>query len=67
MKEWQKKRITFTAEDIPEENLKRTDPLVVTLTARRKLGERKESATSSEEWAIDITLVDTGSSVEILF
>ncbi|XP_026420369.1 uncharacterized protein LOC113316397 [Papaver somniferum] len=65
LKEWEKKKITFAADEIPEENLRRTDPLVITVTVERK--ERNEKAKTSEELAINRTLVDTGSSVDILF
>ncbi|XP_026378947.1 uncharacterized protein LOC113273447 [Papaver somniferum] len=65
VKEWEKTKITFAADEIPEENLTRTDPLVITIAAeRRKVGDKTEN---SEEWAINRTLVDIGSAVDILF
>lgn len=65
LNEWQKQKIMFEADDIPQGSWGRTDPLAVTIPARKM--EKDKDAKASEEWAIEGTLIDTGSSADILF
>lgn len=65
LKEWEKVEITFAAEEIPAKNLKRIDPLVITVTAER--GENIVMKTKSKKWTVDRTLIDTRSGVDVLF
>ncbi|XP_026459069.1 uncharacterized protein LOC113359693 [Papaver somniferum] len=55
----------FEVDDIPQRSWGRTDPLVVTIPARRM--KKDKDAKASEEWAIEGTLIDIGSSADILF
>ena len=65
LKDWEKQKITFMAAEIPKENLNHTSPLVITVPITRK---KKETTTKSTgEWILNRTLIDTGSSVDIIF
>lgn len=65
LKEWEKQKITFTATEIPDADLNHTSPLVITIIMARK--EKNKSTEDIEEWIVNRTFVDTGSSVDIMF
>ncbi|XP_026384885.1 uncharacterized protein LOC113280481 [Papaver somniferum] len=67
LEEWQKRKITFSAKDAPEGGNSHTNPLVITLNFGKYSKWEDDQAEKGKIWAIDRILVDTGSSVDILF
>ncbi|XP_026452350.1 uncharacterized protein LOC113352791 [Papaver somniferum] len=67
LEEWQKREITFSAKDAPDGEISHTNPLVVTLGFGKYSIWEEEQAGERRTWEIDRILVDTESSVDILF
>ncbi|XP_026429318.1 uncharacterized protein LOC113325336 [Papaver somniferum] len=67
LEEWQKREITFSAKDAPEGGNSHANPLVITLNFGKYSRWYEDQAEKGKIWAIDRILVDTGSSVDILF
>ena len=66
LEEWQKQIISFTAEEIPEGEEVHDNPLVIKLEINPKPKEDEDDE-AEDSWEINRILVDTGSSVNILF
>ena len=66
LEEWQKQTISFTAEEVPEGGEVHDNPLVVKLEINPKPKEDEDDE-AEDSWEINRILVDTGSSVNILF
>ncbi|XP_026457156.1 uncharacterized protein LOC113357880 [Papaver somniferum] len=67
LKEWQKQPITFSAEEVTGGGEFHDSPLVVKLEIIPKENPNKEEGKEDLTWAINRILIDSGSSVDILF
>ncbi|XP_026429338.1 uncharacterized protein LOC113325357 [Papaver somniferum] len=67
LEEWQKREITFSAMDAPEEEASHTEPLVITMNLGKYSKWESDEASERKIWEINRILVDTGRSVDILF
>ncbi|XP_026453912.1 uncharacterized protein LOC113355277 [Papaver somniferum] len=67
LKEWKKQKISFSADETPGGGELHECPLVVRLGINPKPLEEDEEENEKNTWAINRILIDTGSSVDIVF
>ncbi|XP_026430820.1 uncharacterized protein LOC113327920 [Papaver somniferum] len=67
LEEWKNKDISFSVEDLPEEEVMHTHSLVATLAIGEPSRGKEYRSDKGKIWAMDKVLVDMGSSVDILF
>ncbi|XP_026429294.1 uncharacterized protein LOC113325311 [Papaver somniferum] len=67
LKNWQKKKISFSTDEIPEAKTSHECPLVVRLGINPKTLDEDEEENEKNTWGVNRILIDTGSSVDVLF
>ncbi|XP_026420466.1 uncharacterized protein LOC113316518 [Papaver somniferum] len=67
LEEWQKKEISFSLEDLPEEEVLHTHSLVITLEIVEPSRGKEYRSDKGKIWAMEKILVNMGSSVDIIF
>ncbi|XP_026416040.1 uncharacterized protein LOC113311414 [Papaver somniferum] len=67
IEDWQKQKISFSANEVPEGKDSHECPLVVRLVINPKPLEEDEEENEKNTWPINRILIDTRSSVDILF